>query len=299
MAVMPPYRRPEREGVGTESGTNATNYPVRFCDRRGLELLLEVEGVDVHYGAIQALRGVSLAVDEGEVVALAGANGAGKTTTLRAISGMVVPTRGLIRFGGEEIQGRAAYEVVGFGIAHLAEGRELFPGLSVLENLKLGYWAKRKDKAGLAVRLDTVMQHFPRLGERAGQAAGTLSGGEQQMLGVARALMSSPRLLIVDELSLGLAPMIVAQLFQILDEINRAGTAVLLVEQFVHLAFEHAHRAYVLQKGQVVLEGTGADLLADPALVATYLGEAAGPIDDATKPPPRPLPAPRPPLGTS
>jgi len=248
-------------------------------------VLLEVDGIDVFYGAIQALRGVSLHVDDGEMVALAGANGAGKTTTLRTISGMLAPARGTIRFQGSEISGLPAYEVVTRGVAHLAEGRELFSALSVYENLKLGYWAKRKDKAGLVSKLDEVMDHFPRLRERSGQAAGTLSGGEQQMLGVARALMSSPKLLIIDELSLGLAPLIVAQLFDILEAVNREGTSVLLVEQFVHLALKHTSRAYILQKGEVVLEGRGADLLADPTLVASYLGETAAPeVNDIPEP---------------
>lgn len=246
--------------------------------------LLEVKEINVFYGAIQALRGISLHVEEGEMVALVGANGAGKTTTLRTISGLLSPTTGSITFDGESIAGLPAFDVVDRGIAHLPEGRELFSGLSVLENLRLGYWAKRKDKSKLQSQLDVVMDHFPRLRERSGQAAGTLSGGEQQMLGVARALMSSPRLLIVDELSLGLAPMIVSQLFEILDEVNREGTSVLLVEQFVHLALEHTKRAYVLQKGEVVLEGTSSELLADPTLVASYLGETAAMTEPAAEP---------------
>ncbi|MCA1838926.1 MAG: ABC transporter ATP-binding protein [Actinomycetota bacterium] len=235
--------------------------------------LLEVQDIDVFYGAIQALRGISLKVEEGEMIALAGANGAGKTTTLRTISGLLSPTKGQVIFDGKPIHGLPPFEIVSRGLAHLPEGRELFSALSVTENLKLGYWAKRKDKAGLPKKLDDVMDYFPRLRERADQAAGTLSGGEQQMLGVARALMSSPKLLIVDELSLGLAPLIVAQLFEILDEVNQQGTSVLLVEQFVHLALQHTSRAYVLQKGEVVMEGVSDDLLADPTLVASYLGE--------------------------
>lgn len=237
--------------------------------------LLEVANIDVYYGAIQALRGVSLHVEEGEMIALAGANGAGKTTTLRTISGLLSPATGSITFEGKAIHGLAAYEVVALGLALLPEGRELFSALTVVENLKLGYWAKRKQKGDLQKRTDYVMDHFPRLRERAQQAAGTLSGGEQQMLGVARALMSSPKLLIVDELSLGLAPLIVTQLFEILEEVNREGTSVLLVEQFVHLALQHTARAYVLQKGEVVMEGVSKDLLADPTLVASYLGDAA------------------------
>jgi branched-chain amino acid transport system ATP-binding protein len=236
--------------------------------------LLAVESIDVFYGPIQALRGVSLHVNEGEMVALVGANGAGKTTTLRTISGLLAPAAGNILFEEERIAGLAAQDVTKKGVAHLPEGRDLFFSLPVVENLKLGYWTRRKNKAGLQPKLDWVMDHFPILRQRASQAAGTLSGGEQQMLGVARAMMSSPKLLIVDELSLGLAPKIVAQLFDILEEINAAGTSVLLVEQFVHLALQHTSRAYVLQKGEVVMEGASKDLLADPTLVASYLGEA-------------------------
>lgn len=242
--------------------------------------LLEVDTIDVFYGPIQALRGVSLHVEEGEMVALVGANGAGKTTTLRTISGLLGPSRGTIRFAGQDIQGLPAFEVIKRGLAHLPEGRELFAGLPVVENLKLGYWTRRKEKAGLQKQLDRVMDHFPILRQRATQAAGTLSGGEQQMLGVARALMSAPRMLIVDELSLGLAPKIVAQLFEILDEVNREGTSVIIVEQFVHLALQHTQRAYVLQKGEVVMEGKSADLLADPTLVASYLGETEEMVEE-------------------
>lgn len=234
--------------------------------------LLEVESVDVFYGPFQALRSVSLHVDRGEMVALVGANGAGKTTTLRTISGLLAPRRGSITFEGRAVHGLPAQAVVRRGLTHLPEGRELFPSLSVLENLRMGYWPKRAEKAGLRPSLDHVMDLFPRLRERASQSAGTLSGGEQQMLGVARALMSSPRLLIVDELSLGLAPMIVAQLFEVLRAVNAAGTSVLLVEQFVHMALANTNRAYVLAKGSVVATGASADLLRDPTLVESYLG---------------------------
>jgi branched-chain amino acid transport system ATP-binding protein len=234
--------------------------------------LLEIEAIDVFYGPIQALRGVSMHVAAGEMVALVGANGAGKTTTLRTISGLLVPRRGSISFEGRPVEGLPAQEVVRRGITHLPEGRELFPSLSVLENLRMGYWPKRSDKAGLRPAVDRAMDLFPRLRERSGQAAGTLSGGEQQMLGVARALMSSPRMLVVDELSLGLAPMVVSQLFDVLRQINRDGTAVLLVEQFVHMALQNTHRAYVLAKGSVVANGPSDDMLRDPALVESYLG---------------------------
>ncbi len=235
--------------------------------------MLEVEGIEVHYGPVQALFGVSLSVAAGEMVALLGVNGAGKTTTLRTISGLLAPTRGCVRIDGRDVTGRAAQEMVRLGVAHLPEGRELFPDLTVLENLRLGYWSRRKDRVGFERNLARVYGLFRRLEERAGQAAGTLSGGEQQMLAVGRALMSSPRLLLVDEVSLGLAPIVVSALFEALEQVNRAGTAVLLVEQFVHLALTHTARAYVLAKGEVVIEGPSRDLLASPKLMAAYLGE--------------------------
>jgi branched-chain amino acid transport system ATP-binding protein len=237
--------------------------------------MLEVDGIDVYYGPVQALRSLSLHVAEGEMVALLGANGAGKTTTLRTISGMLAPERGKITIGGAAAAGMPAHKVVRLGVAHMPEGRELFPELSVLENLRIGHWPTRKDHAGERRLIDQVMDLFPRLRERSSQAAGTLSGGEQQMLTAARALMSQPRLLLVDELSLGLAPIIVQQLFEALSEVNRAGTSVLLVEQFVHLALRYTTRAYVLARGEVVLEGASEDLVARPELMAAYLGESA------------------------
>jgi len=235
--------------------------------------LLTVDQIDVFYGPIQALRGMSLEIRPGEMVALLGANGAGKSTTLRAISGLMAPTTGSIVFDGEDIAGLPAHQVITRGLAHLPEGRELFPSMSVEINLRAGYWTRRKDASGYEAARDEVMDHFPILRERAGQAAGTLSGGEQQMLGVARALMCQPKLLVVDELSLGLAPMIVEQLFEILKSVNATGTSVLIVEQFVHMALANTDRAYVLAKGQAVMDGKSADLLADPALIASYLGE--------------------------
>ena len=234
--------------------------------------LLEVDGIDVSYGAVQALRGLSLQIEEGERVALLGANGAGKTTTLRTISGILAPHGGDIRFAGASIAGMPAYDVVGRGIAHAPEGRALFPTLSVEENLRFGYLPRRKDRAGYAGALDRVFEHFPRLHERRRQHAGTLSGGEQQMLVVGRALMSSPKLLIVDELSLGLAPKIVMQLFDILGEVARTGTTILIVEQFVHMALENTDRAYVLAKGEVILEGSSRELATSPQVAASYLG---------------------------
>ncbi|MDQ3756708.1 MAG: ABC transporter ATP-binding protein [Actinomycetota bacterium] len=239
-----------------------------------MSALLEVEGLQVHYGAVQALRGLSLEVHAGEMVALLGANGAGKTTTLRTVSGLLAPSGGSVRLDGAEVGGVPAHRLVGRGVAHLPEGRDLFPSLTVEENLRYGHWTRRRDRADYRRRLGEVMDHFPRLRERRSQAAGTLSGGEQQMLGVARALMSKPRLLLVDELSLGLAPMIVRQLFDILRQVNVEGTAVLLVEQFVHMALGNTDRAYVLAKGEVALSGRSADLIEDPRLLASYLGEA-------------------------
>jgi branched-chain amino acid transport system ATP-binding protein len=246
--------------------------------------LLDVSGIDVYYGQIQALRNVSISIGDGERVALLGANGAGKTSTLRAISGLIAPRAGTIAFAGSPIEGLKAHEVIRRGVAHLPEGRELFSGLTVEDNLRAGFWSLRRSGASFEERRDRVMDLFPILRERAKQSAGTLSGGEQQMLGVARALMSDPKLLIVDELSLGLAPLIVAQLFEILRDVNERGTAVLIVEQFVHMALANTDRAYVLAKGRVVLEGRSADLLADPHLIASYLGESAA---GAETPPPR------------
>ena len=232
---------------------------------------LVVRDLDVHYGKVQALRGVSLRIEPGEMVALLGSNGAGKTSTLRAISGLVAPSGGTIDFGDVAVGSMPAHEVVVHGIAHLPEGRELFPTLTVEENLRFGYYSRRHD-GDYDERLAEVFGIFPRLGERRKQAAGTLSGGEQQMLGAARSLMSKPELLMIDELSLGLAPMIVADLFAILRDVNDAGTSVLIVEQFIHLALKNTHRAYVLAKGEVVLEGSSSELGSDPQVVEAYLG---------------------------
>jgi branched-chain amino acid transport system ATP-binding protein len=239
--------------------------------------LLEVRDVDVHYGSVQALRNVNLRVQEGERVALLGANGAGKSTTLRAISGVVAPSAGEVQFDGAPIAGLPAHQVVGLGVAHAPEGRHLFPGLSVEENLRFGYLPRRRDTDGYGPALERVFDDFPRLAERRAQAAGTLSGGEQQMLVVGRALMSSPRLLMLDEFSLGLAPKIVSLLFEIVETVHRQGTAVLIVEQFVHLALQHTDRAYVLAKGEVVHEGASAEVAGSPELLESYLGaEASG-----------------------
>ncbi len=241
--------------------------------------LLDVRGISVSYGAVQALRDVDVTIGRGEVVAVVGANGAGKSTLLKTVTGLLAPTKGQIVFDGEDIAGLPAYDVVKRGVAMLPEGRELFRDLSVLDNLHLGYWPSRSKGSSHErdERVERAFDIFPRLRERSHQRASTLSGGEAQMLGVARALMCSPRLLVVDELSLGLAPIVVAQLFDVLAEVNAAGTSLLLVEQFVHLALEHSHRAYVLAKGSVAMSGSSAELASDPAVVASYLGGSSVP----------------------
>jgi branched-chain amino acid transport system ATP-binding protein len=223
---------------------------------------------------VQALRGVSLHVEEGEMVALLGANGAGKTTTLRAVSGLIPYSRGSIKVNGREVSEVSPPQVVSLGVAQLPQGRELFGELTVLENLRLGHWSRRKEKAKLEARVERVFDLFPKLRERATQHAATMSGGEQQMLAVGRALMSDPSVLLVDEASMGLAPIIVTQLFEAIEEVNKAGTAVVLVEQFIHLALKHTSRAYVLARGEVVVEGRSEDLLDSPEVLAAYLGEA-------------------------
>jgi branched-chain amino acid transport system ATP-binding protein len=236
-----------------------------------LAALLEVRDVDVHYGAIQALRGVSLSVEAGEVVTLIGSNGAGKTTTLRAISGMVKPSRGSITLDGKSIAGRGAHEIVRLGLAHSPEGRGIFPNLTVADNLELGAWV-RKDRDGIARDIEAQLARFPRLKERYTQLAGTLSGGEQQMLAVARALMSRPRIVLLDEPSLGLAPQVVQQIFQIVADINATGVAVLLVEQNAHMALKVARRGYVLETGQVKMTDDAAKLAESDEVRKAYLG---------------------------
>lgn len=245
---------------------------VRLSERPAGEALLEVEGLEVAYGAIRALKGLALRVGRGEVVALIGANGAGKTSTLRAVSGMVAPATGRVRLGGEDVTGLKAHQLVPRGLAHAPEGRGIFPNLTVQENLDLGAYLRR-DRDGIAADLKKAFGFFPRLEERRGQLAGTLSGGEQQMLAISRALMSRPRLLLLDEPSLGLAPQVVQLIFRILREVNAEGTSILLVEQNAHLALELAHWAYVLETGELVMEGTGKALLASEDIRRAYLGE--------------------------
>ncbi len=235
--------------------------------------MLEVQGIDVSYGHIQALFDVSVRVDEGEMVALVGANGAGKSTTLRTISGLLRPLVGTITLDGTRIDRMRPEAIVALGVSHLPEGRGMFPSLTVEENLRMGHYTKRSDRKGWKEGVERVTTIFPRLKERWNQAAGTMSGGEQQMLALSRALLPNPRLLMVDELSLGLAPVVVQQLFQLLEEINRQGTTVLLVEQYVNQALRIAHRAYVLEKGSVALEGSAKSLLESSDIVqASYMG---------------------------
>ena len=236
------------------------------------EPVLSVKDLVVHYGAIEALRGVSLEVPEGQVVALIGANGAGKTTTLRAISRMLRPTAGSVRFRGEELTRLMPHDIVARGLAHAPEGRGIFLNLTVRENLDLGAFL-RNDADGIAADREKNYALFPILRERIDQVAGTLSGGEQQMLSVARALMSRPKLLMLDEPSLGLAPQVVERIFQVLRDVSAAGVALLLVEQNAHKALQIAHRAYVLETGEVVMRGTGSELLASPEVRKAYLGE--------------------------
>ncbi|MEW6388600.1 MAG: ABC transporter ATP-binding protein [Thermodesulfobacteriota bacterium] len=234
--------------------------------------MLEVLDLVVGYGAIRVLSGVTFRVAAGQIVALLGANGAGKTTALRAITGLVAPAGGRILFAGREIQGLPPHEIVRRGVALCPEGRRIFANLTVLENLLLGGYG-RGGKEDLAGDLKWLLDTFPRLAERQKQRAGTLSGGEQQMLALARALMSRPRLLLLDEPSLGLAPLLVREVFQIIRQLNQQGTTILLVEQNAFAALEISHYAYVLENGRLVLEGPGADLLELPELREAYLGD--------------------------
>jgi branched-chain amino acid transport system ATP-binding protein len=234
--------------------------------------ILRVDNLQVSYGAIQALRGISLTVGKGEVVALIGANGAGKTTTLRAVSGMVKVGKGKIAFNGSDITGHKAHTLVPRGMAHAPEGRGIFLNLTVEENLELGAYL-RNDKDGIKKDADEAYRLFPRLHERRKQVSGTLSGGEQQMLAISRALMSRPQLLLLDEPSLGLAPQIIELIFKILREVNERGVSILLVEQNAHLALSLAHYAYVLETGELVMAGPGKELLQSPEVRKAYLGE--------------------------
>jgi len=233
--------------------------------------MLRLEGLRAGYGPIEALRGLDLEVPRGELVCLLGANGAGKSSTLRTISGLLRPRAGRIVFDGAEIQGRDASDVLRAGIAHCPEGRRVFPYLTVRENLAMGAYVRR-DGAAIAADLERVYAHFPILADRRRQAAGTLSGGEQQMLAIGRALMARPRLILFDEPSLGLAPTVVETTFEIIADIRRAGTTVLMVEQNARLALRMADRGYVMESGRIVLSGAARNLLADDHVRAAYLG---------------------------
>ena len=234
--------------------------------------MLKIENLKVAYGGIQALRGISLEVPDGKIVTLIGANGAGKSTTLRTITGLVRAASGSIQWNGSELTGRSIDHIISEGIALSPEGRRVFADLTVLENLKIGAYL-RKDKAEIEKDLAWVYELFPRLKERSWQLAGTLSGGEQQMLAVGRALMSRPKLMMLDEPSLGLAPLVVQDIFKIIQEINRQGVTVLLVEQNANMALKIADLAYVLETGNITLSGTGAELLADEKVREAYLGK--------------------------
>ena len=232
--------------------------------------LLEVRGLRVHYDGIHALHGVSFGVPRGQIITLIGANGAGKTSILRAISGLT-PYSGRVAFEGHDLQGVAAHRIVGLGVAQVPEGRGIFGNLTVRENLRLATW-QRRDKQAIETDLEQVLVRFPRLRERLAQAAGTLSGGEQQMLAVGRALMSRARLLLLDEPSMGMSPKLVQEIFAIIQEINREGTTILLVEQNATMALRIATHAYVLETGRITLAGSGQELLGDPRVKQAYLG---------------------------
>lgn len=235
------------------------------------EIMLKIDNIHVYYGAIHALKGVSLEVHKGEIVTLIGANGAGKSTTLRTVSGLLAPKSGGISFLGENIAGMPAHEIVKHGISQVPEGRRIFAEMSVQENLEMGAFT-RKDKAGVEKDFEIVYNRFPRLKERRKQQAGTLSGGEQQMLAMGRALMSRPKLLLLDEPSMGLAPLLIKEIFSIIVDINRAGTTILLVEQNANMALSIANRAYVLETGRITLSGDAKELAASEDVRKAYLG---------------------------
>lgn len=234
--------------------------------------MLEIMDLEVYYGVIQAIKGISFKVNEGEVIALIGANGAGKTTILHTITGLIKPTKGSVEFEGLNITKVPAHKIVSLGMAHVPEGRRVFAQLSVYENLKLGAFT-RKDKKEIEETLEMVYTKFPRLKERKNQLAGTLSGGEQQMLAMGRALMSHPKIILMDEPSMGLSPIFVNEIFNIIQEVSASGTTVLLVEQNAKKALSIADRAYVLETGNIVLEGDAKELMNDDSIKKAYLGE--------------------------
>ena len=234
--------------------------------------MLEVKDLEVYYGMIQAIKGISFEVNKGEVIALIGANGAGKTTTLHTITGLLSPKKGSVIFEGKDITKIPAHKIVSMGMAHVPEGRRVFADLSVYENLKLGAYT-RKDKENLNKDLENIYKRFPRLAERKNQSAGTLSGGEQQMLARGRALMSKPSIILMDEPSMGLSPILVNEIFDIIESISKSGTTVLLVEQNAKKALSIADRAYVLETGKIVTSGKASELLEDDSIKKAYLGE--------------------------
>lgn len=233
--------------------------------------MLVIDNINVYYGAIHALKGISVEVKEGEIVTLIGGNGAGKSTTLRTISGLLRPKTGTINFEGKSITSEAAQNIVKLGISQVPEGRRIFANMTVLENMELGAYI-RSDKSGITADMDNIFMRFPRLAERRTQIAGTLSGGEQQMLAMGRAMMSRPRLLLLDEPSMGLAPLLVKEIFSIIKDINASGTTILLVEQNANMALSIAHKAYVLETGRITLSGTAAELAQSEAVRKAYLG---------------------------
>ena len=234
--------------------------------------MLEVKDLEVYYGMIQAIKGISFEVNKGEAIALIGANGAGKTTTLHTITGLLSPKKGSVMFEGKDITKIPAHKIVSMGMAHVPEGRRVFADLSVYENLKLGAYT-RKDKENLNKDLESIYERFPRLAERKNQSAGTLSGGEQQMLAMGRALMSKPSIILMDEPSMGLSPILVNEIFDIIESISKSGTTVLLVEQNAKKALSIADRAYVLETGKIVTSGKASELLEDDSIKKAYLGE--------------------------
>ncbi len=236
---------------------------------------LEINDIHVYYGKIEAIKGISVVVNQGEIVTLIGANGAGKTTTLKTVSGLRKVSSGQIIFDGQDISHLPAHERVEIGISQVPEGRGIFPGMTVLENLEIGKYFRKNRASEMSEDLDRVFTLFPRLKERIAQAGGTLSGGEQQMLAIGRALMARPKVLLLDEPSMGLAPMMIQNIFNIITEINKSGTTILLVEQNAQQALQRAHRAYILETGNVVKEAKASDLLNDPAVRAAYLGTGA------------------------
>jgi branched-chain amino acid transport system ATP-binding protein len=234
-------------------------------------MLLDIENLHVSYGAIKALQGISLTVNEGEIIALIGGNGAGKSTTLNTISGLYRPVQGTINFQGEELTTQPSFEIVSKGVIQVPEGRKIFPSMTVLENLEMGGFLEM-DKATRQKDIESIMTRFPRLAERRNQAGGTLSGGEQQMLAIGRGLMAHPHLLLLDEPSMGLSPILVEQIFEIIQEINLQGVSILLVEQNAQMALAIANRAYVLETGRIVVQGEADKLMHDPMVLKAYLG---------------------------